>query len=227
MSTTDGENQRKEMSGHREFGEFKEGHGMERATKTTKVNMRLSERLVNTPVKLLAGFALGALVLTATVLSFGSTYADEPARPLTSEQILCYPEDNVVCLYGPFLFGSVVTTGAPIAGGHVSERIGCYPEDNVVCLYDQFLADVLAEPVLTAASRLSSEQRRLLQEYEIEWWEIMDYPWRIDAQGKVMETSPWQKFASRPNFSEQIGCYPEVDYSQCTRAEVESLAQFK
>jgi hypothetical protein len=153
MSTTNGHNQRKGNSGHLEFENFEEEGKMERATETTKVNMRLIERLAKTPVKLLGGLALGALLATAAALPFGSTYADEPARPLTSERIQCYPEDNVVCLHDPFgpsSTGNLLVTdenevwpeidsGTPIhhlvnqlkAGSPPSiNGIRCYPEDN-------------------------------------------------------------------------------------------------
>ena len=43
--------------------------------------------VTSTMVKLLGGLALGALLATAAVLPFGLAYADEPLRPLTSEQI--------------------------------------------------------------------------------------------------------------------------------------------
>jgi hypothetical protein len=92
MNTPEVKTQGKPSTAHQELGKFKEELEMKTATLTAKVNMRLSERLAKTPVKLLAGLALGALVMTATALPFGTTYADEPARPLTSVQFEEWPE---------------------------------------------------------------------------------------------------------------------------------------
>ena len=64
-----------------------------------KVNMRLHQALATkAAVKFLGGLALGALLMTATVLPFSATYAHEPARPLSIEQIECYPEISNDCL---------------------------------------------------------------------------------------------------------------------------------
>jgi hypothetical protein len=65
---------------------LKEEREMKKATKTTKVNMRLSDRLAKTPAKLLGGLALGALVMAATALPLGTTYAYELTRPLISSE---------------------------------------------------------------------------------------------------------------------------------------------
>jgi hypothetical protein len=98
--------------------EFEEGHDMEKARDTGKLNMK-------TPVKLLVGLAAGALLATAAILHSGATYADEPGRPLSIQQIQCYPEDNVVCLYGPFLADVVadpaLTTGTSVSGVQFEE----------------------------------------------------------------------------------------------------------
>jgi hypothetical protein len=119
MNTPEVRTQSKPRTAHQNILKFKEEWEMKTATLTAKVNMRLSERLAKTPVKLLAGLALGALVMTATALPFGTTYADEPARPLSSGQTQCYPEDNVVCLYGPFL-ADVLPDPALAAGTSIS-----------------------------------------------------------------------------------------------------------
>ena len=43
---------------------------------------------IKTTVKMLAGLALGAVLMTAAALPFGTTYADEPSRILVSEESL-------------------------------------------------------------------------------------------------------------------------------------------
>ena len=121
MNTPEVNTQGKPRTAHQNIGKFKEEWEMKTATLTAKVNRWLHEHLaMKTPVKLLGGLALGALVVTATALPLGTTYADEPARPLSSEQIQCYPEDMVDCLYGPFLADVVadpaLTTGTSVSG---------------------------------------------------------------------------------------------------------------
>lgn len=126
---------------------------MHRKMETTKMNMGLSKRLAKALAKFLGGLTLGALLITAAALPFGPAKADEPARPLTSERIQCYPEDNVVCEYDPFgppSAGKLFVTdqnevwpeidfATPIhhlmkqlkAGTHPSiNGVRCYPEDN-------------------------------------------------------------------------------------------------
>ena len=52
------------------------------------MDVNLSEVLsTKTMAKMLGGLALGAILMTATALPFGATYADEPSRPLVSEEI--------------------------------------------------------------------------------------------------------------------------------------------
>jgi hypothetical protein len=92
MNTPEVNTQSKPRTAHQEVWKFKEELEMKTATLTEKVNMRLSERLAKAPVKLLGGLALGALVIAATALPFGTTYADEPARPLTSALFEEWPE---------------------------------------------------------------------------------------------------------------------------------------
>ena len=73
---------------------------MKTAMGIKKVNIRLHETLATkTPVKLLGGLALGALLMAATALPFGTASADDPARPLSGEQIVqCYPQiDENAC----------------------------------------------------------------------------------------------------------------------------------
>jgi hypothetical protein len=61
---------------------------MNTATLTEKVNRWLHEHLaMKTPAKLLGGLALGALVIAASALPFGTAYADDPARPLSIEEL--------------------------------------------------------------------------------------------------------------------------------------------
>ena len=48
------------------------------------------------PAKLIGGLALGALLLTATALPFGTAYADGPSRPLvTEETVIDHGDDNL------------------------------------------------------------------------------------------------------------------------------------
>ena len=41
-----------------------------------------------TPMKILAGLALGALLVTATALPLATVHSEEPSKPLVSEQIV-------------------------------------------------------------------------------------------------------------------------------------------
>ena len=85
---------------HQEILKVKEEWAMKATMWMTKVNMRLHETLAaKTPVKLLGGLALGALLMAATALPLGTASADEPAKPLSGEQIVqCYPEiDENAC----------------------------------------------------------------------------------------------------------------------------------
>lgn len=53
------------------------------------IDVKLSEVLSSKAVaKMLGGLALGAVLMTAVALPFGTTYADEPSRPLVSEESL-------------------------------------------------------------------------------------------------------------------------------------------
>ncbi len=45
----------------------------------------------NTQAKILRALALGALLLTATALPFGTAYADGPSRPLVTEETVIDP----------------------------------------------------------------------------------------------------------------------------------------
>ena len=68
----------------------------------SKVNTRIHQAMATkAPVKFLGGLALGALLMAATVLPFSAVLADEPARPLSSEQNRCYPEISDDCLALP------------------------------------------------------------------------------------------------------------------------------
>ena len=87
---------------HQEILKVKEEWAMKTAMGIKKVNIRLHETLaMKTPVKLLGGLALGALLMAATTLPLGTASADEPARPLSSEQNRCYPEISNDCLVLP------------------------------------------------------------------------------------------------------------------------------
>ena len=43
---------------------------------------------IGQPAKTLGGLALGAILMTVAALPFGTSYADEPSRPLASENIV-------------------------------------------------------------------------------------------------------------------------------------------
>jgi hypothetical protein len=59
----------------------------------SKVNMRLFQGLVTkTPIKLLGGLALGAVLIAGMALQFTPDSADGPARPLSSEKTEAYPD---------------------------------------------------------------------------------------------------------------------------------------
>ena len=86
---------------HQEILKVKEEWAMKTAMGIKKVNIRLHETLaMKTPVKLLGGLALGALLMAATALPLGTASADDPARPLSGEQIVqCYPQiDENACI---------------------------------------------------------------------------------------------------------------------------------
>ena len=98
MNTPTGQAQSKGRTASQGLVKFKEESEMKMATRMAKVNMRLHQAIATkAPVKFLGGLALGALLMTATVLPFRATYADEPARPLSVEQVECYPEISNDC----------------------------------------------------------------------------------------------------------------------------------
>ena len=53
-----------------------------------RIEMQSIITKAKTPAKILGGFALGALLLIATPLPFGTAYADGPSRPLVTEETL-------------------------------------------------------------------------------------------------------------------------------------------
>jgi hypothetical protein len=178
MNTPDVNTQNKPSTVHQELGKFKEEQEMKTATLTAKVNIWLHEHLaLKTPIKLLVGLALGALVMAATALPLGTTYADEPARPLTSEGIQCYPEDNVVCLYDPFLAevlpNPALATDTTVSGVQFEE----WPEAG----FDSYTYHRFMVEQGKVGSRLSKEQLELIREYD-----TLGMDWRIDDYGRVV-----------------------------------------
>ena len=68
---------------------LKEEMEMKTALEIKNVSNWLSQSLsVKSPIKLLGGLALGALLMTATALPINSIYADGPNRPLTVERVV-------------------------------------------------------------------------------------------------------------------------------------------
>ena len=87
---------------HQEISKFKEGFEMKSAMRISKVDTRAHETLsAKAPAKFLRWLALGALLMMATVLPLSAVLADEPARPLSSEQNRCHPEISNDCLALP------------------------------------------------------------------------------------------------------------------------------
>jgi hypothetical protein len=217
MNTPEVRTQSKPRTAHQNIWRFKEELEIKTATLTEKVNRWLHEHLaMKTPVKLLGGLALGALVMAATALPLGTTYADEPARPLSSEQNQCYPEDRGMCLYGPL--AEVLPDPALVAARPLSsEQSQCNPDDNAICLYG-LLAEDLPDPALTTGTSISgvqfedwpeagldsyADQRFMVEQGKLEQakarnrlyseqiefiqeLELMGMPWRIDDEGKVV-----------------------------------------
>ena len=61
-----------------------------------RIEMQSIITKVKTPAIILGGLALGALLLTATALPFGTAYGDGPSRPLVTEETLVNPgTDNL------------------------------------------------------------------------------------------------------------------------------------
>jgi hypothetical protein len=208
MNTPEVNTQSKPRTAHQEVWKFKEEWKMKTATLTEQVNMLLHEHLaMKTPVKLLGGLALGALVMAATALPLGTTYADEPARPLSIEQAQCYPEDNVVCLHGSFL-ADVPSDPALARDTAISSvQFEEWPEAGLDSYADQrFMVEQGKLEQAKASNRLYSEQREL---DFIEELEIMGIPWRIDDQGRVVVVeAPRKPTAGSPLSIEQGACYP-------------------
>jgi hypothetical protein len=132
---------------------------MKTVTLTAKVNMWLHEHLaIKTPAKLLGGLALGALVMVATALPLGTTYADEPARPLTSQQNPGYCEIDGSCYDPPFLgvlSDPALTTGTSISGVQFEE----WPEVGLDShTYHRFMVEQGKLEQAKAGSLLASEQ---------------------------------------------------------------------
>ena len=78
---------------------LKEGFEMKIATVTYKVNEWISSNLERkTPVRVLSILAIGAFLVTATVLTSGSAFADSPTRPVgldaVSVELLGFSDGN-------------------------------------------------------------------------------------------------------------------------------------
>ena len=68
------------------FEELKERFEMKLTNLHTKTQIFVSEVFVSkAPVKILAGVAVGAMLMTATAFPSGFVHADHPASPLTKE----------------------------------------------------------------------------------------------------------------------------------------------
>ena len=67
------------QTAHPQFEQIKERIEMKLANLSKKLNIRYSA-----PAKILGGIALGAMLMTATILPLGLTHADEPAKPLVN-----------------------------------------------------------------------------------------------------------------------------------------------
>jgi hypothetical protein len=181
---------------------------MKTATLTAKVNRWLHEHLaMKTPAKLLGGLALSALVMTATALPLGTTYADEPARPLSSEQGACYPlypelgpcwsefiavAPTIVDRYDRSLDDEFMSdapffhtlnqgkVGSPASTVQFEE----WPEAGFDSYtYHRFMVEQGKLEQAKASNRLYSEQNEL---DFIEELEIMGIPWRFDDRGRVV-----------------------------------------
>ena len=76
---------------HQKLSDIEEEMEMKTASHTGQLSIRLPGILnKKTTAKLLGGIALGAMLMTATALPFGSAHADDPARPLSREAGISY-----------------------------------------------------------------------------------------------------------------------------------------
>ena len=213
--------QGKKGTEHQEIWKVKEEWAMKTAMGIKKVNMRLHQAIATkAPVRFLGGLALGALLMTATAVPLSPAHADEPARPLSIEQIECYPEISNDC---PALIYHEATQGQ-VLGPFSSEEIVDVP--GLLQTEVWLLCDVY--PVSTsvgAASRAGTEDLPGLlqtevwlpgdiypvstfeipvrtpltgeQIYRSEGFEEFGIPWQIDDDGMVVEAVQ-KPVASRP-----------------------------
>ena len=121
MNTAAVEPRTKTRMAYQEGLRFKEESEMKAATLTIKVNTWLHEHLaIKTPVKLLGGLALGALVMAATVLPVGPglAYADDPARPFSMEQL-----ENITNIFQTEVWLPGDTYPVPAFNSHASTAL--------------------------------------------------------------------------------------------------------
>ena len=190
---------------YQEISKFKEGFEMKSAKRITKLNTRLHETLAGkAPAKFLRGLALGSLLAAAAVLPFGPAYADEPSRPLSSEQIVCYEEVGLCSNQFEALSRDypVYHELDQVRGGHPlsREQIDLIQDYEIAGIHwgidgqgvvvevpiDGVFFDVVKEPASVSLS-------------PADWWEYTEYGNNVSPFSISASVSP----------SEQIWC-PEI-----------------
>jgi hypothetical protein len=209
--------------------------------------MTLATRIakIKTPVKILAGLALGALLIAGTAVYFSPNSAGAPANQLSSKDLSLPPLSPSELEGWPELQHPL----APIdykpeqakLGSRLSEEDMAFirgPEmvgfhwtvdhrGMVVALpTDGVLYDVPSNPV--AGGRLSEEQAALAQHYD-----VVGILWTVDDQGRVVEVpidgvlydTPRKPIDGSPSASGQTQARSE--YAPYTREELEHLEVLK
>jgi hypothetical protein len=118
MNTATVKTQSRNRTAYQKVLKVKEEFEMRLAMRISQVNMRILA--TKTPVKLLGGLALGALVMAAAVLPLGPglAYADDPARPFSMEQL-----ENITDIFQTEVWLPGDTYPVPAFSGHASTAL--------------------------------------------------------------------------------------------------------